>query len=50
MSDKLKFVLFGGVENIAGKVENAGYQRFLFFFHCFQKASFSGLLKVRIVW
>ena len=28
-----------------GKGENAGYQHFLLFPQCFQKASFSGLLK-----
>ena len=38
------------VENIVGKEENAGYQHFLFFPQCFQKASFSGSLKVGIVW
>ena len=32
-------------ENIVGKGENAGYQHFLFFPQCFQKASFSGSLK-----
>ena len=35
----MKFVL-GRVENIVEKGENAGYQ-------CFQKASYSGSLKVR---
>ena len=34
------------VENIVGKGENAGYQHFLIFPHCFQMASFPGLLKV----
>ena len=33
-----------------GKGENAGYQHFLLFPLCFQKASFSGSLKVGIVW
>ena len=33
-----------------GKGENAGYQHFLLFLQCFQKASFPGSLKVRIVW
>ena len=33
-----------------GKGENAGYQHFLLFPQSFQKASFSGSLKVRIVW
>ena len=46
---KQKFFL-GLVENIAGKGENVGYQHFLLFPQCFQKASFSGLLKVGIVW
>ena len=48
-TEKLKFVL-GKLENIAGKGENAGYQHFLLFPQCFQKVSFSKLLKVRIVW
>ena len=38
------------VENIVGKGENAGYQHFLLFPQCFQKASLSGSLKVGIVW
>ena len=42
--------VFDRVENIVGKGENAGYQHFLLFPQCFQKASFSGLLKVEIVW
>ena len=46
---KLKFVL-GRVENILGKGENAGYQHILLFPKCFQKALFSGLVKVWIVW
>ena len=49
LNEKLKLVL-GRVENIAGKVENAGYQHFILFPQCFQKYSLSGLLKVRIVW
>ena len=40
----------GRVENIVGKGENAGYQHFLLFPQCFQKTTFLGLLKVRIVW
>ena len=32
------------------KGENVGYQHFLLFPKCFQKASFTGLLKVRIEW
>ena len=49
LNKKLKLVL-GRVENIAGKGENAGYQHFLLFQQCFQKASFHGSLKVGIVW
>ena len=41
---------FDRIENIAGKEENAGYQHFLFFPQCFQKAFFSRSLKVGIVW
>ena len=39
---KLKFGL-GRVENIVRNGENAGYQHFLLFPQCFQKASFPGL-------
>ena len=39
----------GGVENELKKEENAGYQHFLLFPQCFQKASFTGLLKVGVV-
>ena len=49
LAEKLKFVL-ERVENIVGKGENAGYQHFLLFPQCFQKASLSGSLKVGIVW
>ena len=42
--------LFDRVENTVGKGENASYQHFLLFPHCFEKASFSGSLKVWIVW
>ena len=35
------------VENIVGKGENAGYQHFLLFPQCFQKASFLGVVKSR---
>ena len=38
------------VENIVGKGENTGYQHFLLFPQCFLKVSFSGSLKVRIVY
>ena len=46
---KHKFCL-GWIENIVGKGEIAGYQHFLLFPQCFQKVSFSGSLKVGIVW
>ena len=32
--------VFGSVQNIVGKGENAGYQHFLLFPQCFEKASF----------
>ena len=48
VTEKFKFVL-GRVENIVGKGENAGCQHFLIFMQCFQKATFSRSLKVRIV-
>ena len=37
------------VEKIVGKGENAGYQHFLLFPQCFQKASFPGLFKAGIL-
>ena len=43
VTKNLKFVS-GEVENIEGKGENAGYQHFLLFLQCVQKASFSGSL------
>ena len=46
--EKMIFV-FDRFENIVGKGENAGYQHFLPFPQCFQKAFYSGLLKVGIV-
>ena len=49
VTQKLKFIL-ERVENIAGKGENAGFQHFLLFPQCFQKASYIGSLKVGIVW
>ena len=49
VTESLKFVL-GRVENIVGKGENAGYQHFLLFQQCFQKASYTESLKVGIVW
>ena len=45
VTEKLKFVL-ERVENIFGKGENTGYQHFILFSQRFQKASFSGSLKV----
>ena len=38
------------VEKIVGKGESAGYQHFLHFPQCFQKASMPKSLKVEIVW
>ena len=49
VNQKLKFDL-ERVENIVGKGENAGYQHFLLFPQCFQKASYTGSLKLVIVW
>ena len=42
--------VFDRVEDIVGKGENAGHQHFLLFPQGFQKTSFSGSLKVGIVW
>ena len=42
--------IFDRVENIVGKGENADYQHFLLFPRCFQKAFFSGSLKLVIMW
>ena len=39
VNEKLKFV-FGRVENIVGKGENAGNQHFIVFLQCFQKSFF----------
>ena len=49
MTEKLKFVL-EKVENVLGIGENAGYQHFLLFPLSFQKVSYTGSLKVGIVW
>ena len=49
LAEKLKSVL-EWLENIVGNGENAGYQHFLLFLKCFQKASFKRLLKVGIMW
>ena len=45
---KQKFFLIW-IENIVGKGENACYHNFLLFPQCFQKACFSGSLKVGTV-
>ena len=42
--------VFDMVENIARKGENAGYQHFLLFPQCFQKASILGSLNVGVLW
>ena len=42
--------VFDNVENIVGKGENAGYQHFLLFPQCFEKASFPDTSKCVIVW
>ena len=42
--------VFDRGENIVGKGENAGYQHFLLFPQCFQRAFNPGLFKVGIVW
>ena len=47
---QMMIYVFERVENIVGKGENAGYQHFLLFPQCFLKLSFSGMLKVVIVW
>ena len=49
VTQKLKFD-FGRIENIVGKGENAGYQHFLLFPQCFQKALVSESLKAVILW
>ena len=43
-------VVFHRIENIEGKEENAGYQYFLLFPQCFQKAFSSSATKGVIVW
>ena len=43
-------VAFHRIENIVGKEENAGYQHFLLFPQCFQKALSSSAPRVVIVW
>ena len=46
VTENLKTVL-GRVENFGGKRENDGYQHFLFFPKCFQKASFFEVVKIQ---
>ena len=46
VTQKLKFSM-GRVESIVGKGENAGYQHFLLFRQCFQKASYIGFVRSR---
>ena len=46
VAQKLKFV-YGRVENIVGKGENAGYQHFLLFSQSFQKSFLLGVVKSR---
>ena len=50
VKQQLKFGWRRAKKKIVEKGENAGYQHFLLFPQCFQKVSFSGSLKVRIVW
>ena len=47
---KIMIFIFDRVENTVGEGESVGYQHFLLFPQCFQKASFSGSLKVWTVW
>ena len=47
---KIMIFVCDRVENIVGKGENAGYQHFLLFLQCFQKASFHVSSKPVIVW
>ena len=44
---KLAEIVSGRVESNVEIVENAGYQHFLLFPHCFQKASFPRVVKTR---
>ena len=47
---KMAKIALDKMENIVGKEENTGYQHFLPFPQCFQKAFPLGSLKVWIVW
>ena len=42
--------VFDKVQNVVGKGENAGYQHFLLFPQCFEKASFPDTSEGVIVW
>ena len=42
--------VFHRTKNIVGKEENAGYQHFLLFPQCFQKAFYCSASKVVIAW
>ena len=45
----MKKIVSDSIENIVGKGENAGYQHFLLFPQCLQKASYPCSLKIEIV-
>ena len=47
---KIMIFVFDWTKNIVRKREKTGYYHFLLFPQCFQKAYFSGSLKVGIVW
>ena len=47
---KMMISVYSWIENFVEKGENAGYQHFLLFPKCFQKASPFGSLNVGIVW
>ena len=49
VAEKMKIVL-SGVENIVGKGKSAGCHHFLLLPQFFQKASFTEVLEVGIVW
>ena len=42
--------VFDWIEKIVGQGVNTGYHHFLLFQQCFQNPSFSGSLKLRLVW
>ena len=42
--------VFDRAESIVGKGENTANKHFLLFRQCFQKPTFSGLLKVEVLW